>query len=361
MNPLADVTAGYTLPGLGLVIVLAYFLIVSAILRIPRGRHVSVLKYEPPVGASPGVAAWLYGRGRLPRAMAAALVNMAAKGYLKVEQFDESFMVSQLDSASLAPLEPEEWALANAIFDRDRVCDFSRATPQLAGADEAFRSALLATEYLSPNVGLSIPAWAISGLAVFYALIRADVPFHGSSRGLGRVVALTFGCFIVAVRTLPNSLEKMSSRLPGSTSPRRPWTHADTMPFLFLGGAFLGVGFLGLLFTFWVAIIMAAFMVVNAAFYFALQGPTASGRRLLAQIQDYRSFFSEVDADPTSRLHRADRVPTELYSKDAYAVAFHLDLGWGEQFATSVADVIERAEVFVGVPRDSSISLGKIT
>jgi hypothetical protein len=45
-------------------------------------------------------------------------------------------------------------------------------------------------------------------------------------------------------------------------------------------------------------------------------------------------------------VNPSERVPTELNTKNAYAVAFHLDLGWGEQFVTSIADVIECAHVF---------------
>jgi hypothetical protein len=52
-----------------------------------------------------------------------------------------------------------------------------------------------------------------------------------------------------------------------------------------------------------------------------------------------------VDADAISRLHVADRVPAQLGVEDAYAVALHLDMGWGEQFVTSIADLVELAAI----------------
>jgi hypothetical protein len=45
---------------------------------------VLVAQYNPPKEASPAVAAWLLERGALPRVMAAAIVNTAAKNYLCV-------------------------------------------------------------------------------------------------------------------------------------------------------------------------------------------------------------------------------------------------------------------------------------
>jgi hypothetical protein len=91
------------------------------------------------------------------------------------------------------------------------------------------------------------------------------------------------------------------------------------------------------------ALIIFGFLVVNGVFFHALQGLTQ--REALYQITDYRKFLSEVDADAISRLHVADRVPAQLGVEDAYAVALHLDMGWGEQFVTSIADLVELAAI----------------
>jgi hypothetical protein len=354
-----DFVTGYTPAGLALLFVFVYFVFVSLILRIPGRKHISVPRYEPPAGASPGVAAWLCGRGRLPRAMAASFVNMAAKGFLKIEQFKDFVSLTRLKTGTSAPLEPEEDALSRSLFHHNDYFDFSQTTPQLADAIEAFRLALLGTQYFSPHTGLSIPAWTISGLATVFALYRGNFNFsaHGSIRSLGYVAITTIACFVLGTRTLSGTLEKIGSRLPGSTAPRRPWIHADTRPFLFLVAALVGVSLIAWMSAFVAALLTAAFMVLNALFFFALQGPTSAGKKILAQLNDYKKFMSEVDADAVSRVHPAERVPAQLQTKDAYAVAFHLDLGWGEQFATSIADVVERAEMFEKTSDDDSPTL----
>ncbi len=93
------------------------------------------------------------------------------------------------------------------------------------------------------------------------------------------------------------------------------------------------------------ALFTAGFMVVNAIFFHALQGLTPAGREIVAQLADYRKFLSEVDADAISRVNSSEHPPPQLDSKGAYAIAFHLDLGWGEQFVTSIADLIEYADL----------------
>ena len=341
-----DFATVYGLAALALLFVFLYFVLVSGILRIPQSQRVSVARYEPPSGASPGVAAWLCERGRLPRAIAAALVNMAAKGYVKIEQAEDLVSITQIATELPEPLQPEEDVLAREMFRGYDVFDFAQSTPQLAKCVESFRIALLNTQYFLPHVGLSIPAWGVSGIASAVLLFYGNFFGHHSGRGLGYLIFATVGCFVVAVRTLSGTFEKIACRLPGSTAPKRPWTGTDVKPLSFLVASVAGVSLIGLMSNTVVALLLGAFMAVNVIFYYALQGPSTTGKEVLAQLGDYKKFLSKADADVISRVNSSEHVPAHLDAKRAYAIAFHLDLGWGEQFVTSIADVVECAEVF---------------
>lgn len=272
---------------------------------------------------------------------------MAAKGFVKIEQTRDLVTVTRLVEIDPAKVEPEEDSLSWHLFRGYDNFDFAQSTPQLAKAAEAFQSVLLNTGYFLPHVGLSIPAWAVSGIASAVVFLP-NVHMHGggSGRGLGYAVALTVSCFVVAVRTLPGTIEKIACWIPGSTAPKRPWTGTDARPLGFVAGAFAGLAFLALASNTLTALLLGAFMAVNAVFYFALQGPSAKGKEILAELDDYKKFLSAVVADPVSRMEPSDSVPAHLDTTHAYAIAFHLDLGWGEQFVTSIANVVECAEAF---------------
>ena len=75
----------------------------------------------------------------------------------------------------------------------------------------------------------------------------------------------------------------------------------------------------------------------------------------MAQLAEYKKFLSEVHADPISRMNACGSAPSELTPKHAYAIAFHIDLGWGEQFVGSVADLVERSEVFSKIMREQEV------
>lgn len=341
-----NLVTGYEPAVLALVLVLAYFVVVALMLSPPKPQRTAVPRYEPPTGASPGIAAWLFEGGRLPRAMAAALVDMAAKGWVKIEQSEDLFTVTQLQTEIPGPLQPEEDALARTLFEGYDCFSFDEVTPQLTGAVRAFHWALIDTTYFSENVALSVPAWIVSGLAMLFALTHRTAHFKRDDGGYLVAIALvTFGCFVVAVRTLPGALENLASRLPSSTAPQRPWTGADTRPFTFLLVTLGGVALLAVLTTTVAALLTGGFLLINAVFFHVFQGPTRGGRKIMAQLAEYRNFLAEVDADAISRGNPSGRPPAQFHPKDAYALAFHLDLGWGEQFVTSIADLIECVEI----------------
>jgi Predicted membrane protein (DUF2207) len=319
VSDLQNFVAGYNPAILALFLVFAYYSFVTLFRRSAPSNHVSVPSYSVPAGASPAVAAWLLERNDLPRAIAAALVNMAAKGYLKIEQSKDLFFAVQLDSRSTAPLEPEEDALAYRLFRNYDTFDFDDATPQLADAIKRFRTAMLNTTYMSTSTAWFVPAWVVSFCAIGLALFQGTALLpHASTRpgrAIGLLVVLTFSLFTVALRTLGGPIEKLASRLPGSTAPRRPWAGADSKPTMYLLASFLGVGLLAMITTPSTGIIIAAFMVVNVVFFHAMQEPTATGTEVLNRLNDYKKFLSAVDAGPISHLNSPECPPEQLTEK----------------------------------------------
>lgn len=341
-------TMAYALSALALALVILYFFSCALVLRLFEPQSVVVARYEPPSNVSPGVAAWLLERGALPRAVASALVNMAAKSYIRIEQRGDLYSVIQAGPDVSLYLEPEEDALARTLFKGYDCFDFDDPTPQLRDALAAFHTALMDTTYFSESKLLYIPAWLLSGAGVSLALVRGNFLAH-SDRLTVQLLIAAFACFVVAVLTLPGVLQKIASRFPGSTAPKRPWSSSDSMMVTFFVAAIGGVAFLALKSSFAAALLTAAFLAVNTIFSHTLEGPTRTGKKAVAQLVEYKKFLAEVDADPISRTRVCETVPSEITKKHGYAIAFHLDMGWGEQFVDAVAEVIVRSQVMGNV------------
>ncbi|HLW82590.1 MAG TPA: hypothetical protein VKS20_11185 [Candidatus Acidoferrales bacterium] len=334
---------GYALPGLALSLVFLYFLAVRR-LNFVDSDTAEVVRYAPPAGLSPGVAAWLVDRSDLARAMASAIVNMAAKAYLRIEQENDFYSITRLGPDCSLDLAPEEDALARTLFKGYDCFDFDVASPQFDEALEALRCALVDTTYFSKHISRSVPAWIISGAAVFLALRHgnffARVAEYGKTPLVSAALSLlALACAYLAmnIHSLPNTLEKISSRLPGSTAPKRPWSAYDsTLLIMSVGGIVL----LGLLSTFLAALFAACFLALNTFWFHSLQGLSAEGRKILARINEYKRFLASTGADRISRMRPSTAVPAEFTAEHAYAIAFHIDLGWGEQFVGAIAELI---------------------
>lgn len=345
MPEYSNSVAAYVVAMSALLLVFAYYIVIILAQHLFAPKDVLVSRYEAPSNVFPDVAAWLFDNSDLPRSMVAAMVNMAAKQYVRIEQNGDLYSLYQLGPAVSLSLEPEEDALARTLFKGFDCFDFAEATPQLREAVEAFRWALIATNYFSQRTSLFVPAWIVSGLGLFFAIGPDNIVTTHFNLQLLYFVAWASGFFIASVRTLPGSFKKAASRSPTSTAPRRPWTGADRLDFGFLGIALIFI----LLIWFWSNIITAffaaAFLGVNAVFFLKLRGGlTTAGRKAISQIVGFKAFLAEVDSDVISRTNSPETAPPVLDQKHAYAIAFNLDLGWGEQFVSAIAPLVAAAQ-----------------
>ena len=341
-----DNAYGYEVAVAAWFVVLIYYLFVTVVARRKGPRRVAVTRYQAPVDVSPAVAAWLLECGKMPRAVAAALVSMAAKGCVTIEQSEDLVSVTQVPSAPYERLYPEEDAFGRVLFSSYDCFDFDdECSLHLKDAIYAFRAAMVDTGYASDSNLPFVPAWVISGGAVFLALILGDhTGGRGRGKALGYLLMLIVGSLALAMRTLPGALEKVATRMPWSTAPRRPWDGADARPFGLLLLAFGGIGALAFLSSPPAALIAAAFVVLNIFFMGAIQVRSSAGREVLRQLAEYKDFLGKVEADAISRTNAAAKVPEKFTEQEAYAIALHVDLGWGEQMVEAIADAVEGAE-----------------
>jgi len=342
-----DGAFGYEVAAVAWLVVLVYYLIVLMLAGRGEKPRVAVASYDAPVDVSPAVAAWLLQRGDMPRAVAAALVNMSAKGYVKLEQTTDLVSATLVPDASDQNLEPEEDALQRVMFRGYDCFDFDEGSAQLQDALDAFRTAMMNRGYSRGGNAPFVGGWMLSVAVAFLVLVTLghSGPFE-RARGAAIVAILLFtaASLAVAMRTLPGALEKVATRMPWSSAPRRPWIGADTLPFSCLFMATGGIAGLAILVSPPAALIIAAILALNALFAGAIQGRTQAGREALGRLANYKEYLGRVEADSISRTNAANRVPEKLSTQQAYAIALDVDKGWGEQLVEAIADVVESAE-----------------
>jgi Predicted membrane protein (DUF2207) C-terminal domain len=111
----ANFAPPYSFAWLALFVLIAYFGILSAVFRWAPARRKVVTQYKPPDKISPAVAACLMENGRFERAFAAALVSLAAKGYVGIQQKNDRYVLNKLRDAD-EDLSPEESGIVVRLF-----------------------------------------------------------------------------------------------------------------------------------------------------------------------------------------------------------------------------------------------------
>jgi hypothetical protein len=350
MTPASDAPQNvYTVAWIAQATVLLYYVVAAVVLRWGPRRGVGVTQYEPPEGISPAVTAFLLDNGRCERAFAAAIVSLAAKGYLKIQQQGDFFVLEKRRGPD-GELQPEESLLLERLFPGSldtysfNGVEYSRVRSAFDAFEEAVKS-IADPELISAHFGGWIVGMSYS-LAWIIPVI-ASHPVWENSISLGSLLVIGIGillggsCFVSALWTWPVTLRKLWSFLPWDNRPSRPLTPNDAIPLILTGGALVGFGLLASETTTKLAGLLTAVVFMNAVFRHALAAPTQAGRKALAQLADFREFLARTDADRLNRENMPGQTPQTLEKYSAYALALRVEHAWGEEFAENLLELLQ--------------------
>jgi hypothetical protein len=327
-----------------LAIVVAVFSCAAAVFHLrPVSSESRVVRYEPPAGISPGLAAYLRQNGRCERAFAAGIVSLAEQCQLSIEPIESSFRLTKLCPAA-PPSAKEEAALVKLLFgESSEWCD-DRPLRSLAEDFQQELDKIACPEFLSPHSKLWL-AGTIACTAAIPLLFVLDQGSHAGDFSLGFIVysSIFIGLGVLsltaALRAWPATLRKLWSEFPGATASRLRFTINDLTPLFLTSSALIGFGLLAFITSLQVSTFVALVVIVSFAFRHLLEAPSRKGREVLAQLEEFREFLSRTDSDRLSRQDpRASHSP-EKYG--AYAVALGVEKGWREQFTSVLLERIE--------------------
>ncbi|MDA1074290.1 MAG: DUF2207 domain-containing protein [Proteobacteria bacterium] len=130
--------------------------------------------YEPPEGYSPASSRYIMRMGYDNKALSAAVVNLAVKGYLTIEKVRKKYTLERANSAQ--PLAAGEKALFDALFSagRQRVELDNKNHKVIGKARGAHRFALRSNylnNYFRTNSGLLLPS--LAGVAILLIIMLA--------------------------------------------------------------------------------------------------------------------------------------------------------------------------------------------
>lgn len=325
----------------GISLVLLYYLIVWAkVGRDPRPGSLMPL-YEPPDGMSPAAVRFLERMGFDNKGFTCAIIGLAAKGYLGIEQ-DESktyTLVRKGKAPSESGLTADEKALAKILFEDGRPLVLTNAEHTLLSrAKKAVENTLHTTTetgYFRTN-GRYVWPGAVLSLAAIAAML---VTRGGPQLALALFMSVWLTGWSFGVYALVSSVIRAWRSVPTEGvlgAGQAGFLTLFSIPFV----AFECVG-IGMLF--WGCGVIAAFIIasalfLNVLFHHLLKTRTLAGRALLDRVEGFKMFLKAVDADRLQAMAPPPNKTPELFERFLpYALALGVEQAWANQFSAVLA------------------------
>jgi hypothetical protein len=351
MSDVSDAPAYiYQLAWSGVAGVCAYYAVMTVVVHWSGRRNVGVTRYEPPQGISPGVAAYLMEAGRCERAFAAALISLAAKGYIEIQQEKDWFVLERLREPD-GSLPLDESVILTTLFfpasihtykfngrDYDWLC---KAYKEFCGTVEGIADpGLISAHSMLWWCGQTVSWMIIASVFASLTILKATSPL-ASIAFMGLWILIGGSSLVAALRVWPATLRKLGSFLPGNKRPRRPLDMNDAIPVILIAPIFLGFSFLTYLTSLNFVLLAVALIVMNCVFRHLLEAPTDAGRKIIAELENFKEFLSRADADRLNRENQPGETPAILEKYSAYAVALDVEHAWGEEFTANLLELLQ--------------------
>ena len=270
-------------------------------------------RFKPPEGLSPAAMRYLMKMGFDNKALGAAVINMAVKGYLSIADNGDEYTLLKENTGNLITLSPGEKALANRLFKKSSLIELNNSNHKTINDAITALKALLKGEYhkayFFTNSGVLVGGFFISLLTLLGSgLMAASEP-----------MAFLFLCLWLSI-----------------------WSGAVAA--LWIGRQyFIAVVFsmfelfalfaLSELTAIWVVLLVLLLISINAIFYLLMKAPTRRGRKMMDAIEGFRMYLETAEQDRLHALHPPEQTP-ELFEKYLpYALALDVEQEWSEQFS----------------------------
>ena len=325
----------------GLIVVLLYYVIIWSMVGKDPASGTIVPLYEPPDNMSPAAMRFLERMGFDEKAFTAAIMGLAAKGYLTIEQ-DESKtykLVRRKNATDKgSDLSADEKSLARTLFEDGSPLVLKNKNHEVLsrackGLETDLHASLETTSFRTNSRYL----WP--GIVLTLLTIVVMVLMSGGSRlpvALFMSVWLTgwsFGVYALASGVIRAWRSVRTEGVLGAG--QAIFLTLFSIPFFI--GECLGLGMLIWACGLATAGLIAAAIGINVLFHHLLRAPTRAGRALMDRVEGFKMFLTAVDADRLQTIARPDKTPQLFEHFLPYAFALGVEHAWAQQFSQVLA------------------------
>ncbi len=327
----------------GFLLVLIYYLIAWLNAGRDPARGAIVTLYEPPQGLSPAAMRYILKMGFDNRNLAAVLLDLAAKGFLKIGFDGNRYELTRIAKDDSELPSDERGVLRGLpagetfVLKNENHSVISRVISSLRG------SLRLQFEkvYFFTNTELFLPGLGLSLVSTLIAAVTTALDSgHGEKIFMAIFISVWLSIWSLGVAGLLHSAY-YQWRLYISTRQTVALFQAGAVTLFsipFIAGEIFGISFFVYATTPLVVLIMFCLLGVNLLFYHLLKAPTFAGRKLMDKIEGFREFLNATEKDRLNVFHPPLLTPEVFERFLPYAFALDVEQAWSERFAASLRE-----------------------
>jgi len=327
-NPAQTVALG------GLLLMLGYYLVAWAAVGRDPEKGTIIPLFKPPEGVSPAAARFLTRMGYDARCFAAALINLAVKGRVRLEEKDGEYTVQRVAGGD-GLSKGEDKVFKKLVGSRQSFTFKQSRHTTVRSVLEALKDALAAEydkRYFVTNRKFLVPGIVLAVLSVVGVAVASRAPEVG------------FFCLWLSIWTIGVVflLRQVVAQWRGAlnrgsllTAGGAVFTTLFALPFV---GAEIFVGVMFAMHTSpLTALALIGMLVVTCVFSRLLKAPTRRGRKLMDELEGFRDYLGVAETDRLAALHPPDKTPELFEAYLPYALALGVEQHWAEKFADVLA------------------------
>ena len=341
-EPTADQELGYFLQdhlgeilgGIGLALVLAYYLWAWWSVGRDPPKGVIFPRFEGPDGISPALSNYVarkgFGDGGW-RALSAACLSLAVKGKLVLDDLagDLTMIRPEGTRGDYAGLPKGEKAIASWLDNRDGSFTVSKANgTSVQKLGNNFRGAIEGenrNRYFKTNRLYLLPGIALSILTIFALLAFGNL----SEEQIAIMIPIFMVTFVVVMFAV-----QIGKAI------RRPGGMALRIVFVLVAFSFITLGHVtasAVLLQLQgeippLALIAIGLLAVNFLFYFLISAPTSLGRSAMDEIEGLKMYLQVAEKDRMNMQGAPQMSPSHFETLLPYAVALDVEKPWSKAF-----------------------------
>ena len=324
---------GDTIALSGLLVAVVYFSLMWILVgRDPASGRILPVE-SPPKGISPAAARYISQMGYDSKIFTVAIVDMAVKGYLRIEQEEDKTYVLVRGDADEEVLTPEEAGIARTLLGSDELVELKQANhAKLSKAIQDFQKALkrkYASEYFVTNAKYLLPGMLLSGIfLVLGALAQPGAELSTVLFFMAWLTGWSIGVFALVTAASRAWRTFLTGPLGSTIGPAIGWT---VLLIPFAGGELLVLFVLAQASSPTLSAVLFATVLLLFVFYQLLKAPTLLGRRVMDKIEGFEMYLNGEGSHRLAGSADADRT-ARFEAFLPYAIALGKETEWSEEF-----------------------------